>query len=689
MTLAPDIDGSVILIRRWAYLFHAALHILSNPPSPSKFKTRASHLLITFFHIRLNLLCHSPTLPGFSSQPITGNEKKQKDLFASELLRSSFTRANGIRSKDLEGHRIINQRKFRVSAKIKKGKNYDYLWPHNIDPNISSGHLSYLSHFKPLTEKPKQVTLPFEKPLVDLNKKFTEIRRMADETSLDFSDQIAALENKYQQWVELHGDRACYDDPAIVTGLGSMDGQSYMFIGHQKGRNTKENIARNFAMPTPHDYRKVLKMMKYADHHRFPIVTFVDTPGAFADLKFEELGQGEAIAQNLRTMFGLKVPIIMVVTGEGGLGGVLAIACSNKLFMLENSVFYIASPKVCTAILWKSSQTTPKVAKKLRIMTQEHYRLKIADGIIPHQRLKFRLIGGYQEGIPMELKRKRNIKPSEVNMPRAADLEAEIENLKKKILEAKGPSDPVTIQIIEKLKQDVDKKMANAFISMGLQEKLEAVKLELSKASEHTPSQPLNRNLKEKVDKIMQEFNHNLSRPGAYLGLKLIEVDERKQKLKAKINQRIPAELKEKMELLKNAREKTSKGEATDKDLMEEVEGSANLEVVGVTKKNVVTAPPELKEKIVKANAEIYEDIERVVNEAGISGRIEELRADIAKVSSSSEERKKAEAKINEDILAILNVEALKAKVESLTVEVGLPNEIDAEGKISAENGKF
>ncbi|KAM1818901.1 hypothetical protein ACFX11_000648 [Malus domestica] len=339
----------------------------------------------------------------------------------------------------------------------------------------------------------------------------------------------------------------------------------------------------------------------------------------------------------------------MVVTGEGGLGGVLAIACSNKLFMLENSAFYIASPEACAAILWKSSQTAPKVAEKVRIMTQKHYRLKIADGIIPisqllqeplggahadpawtsqqikttitqaikelekinteellqHRRLKFRLIRGYQEGIPMELKRKHNIKPSEVNMPKAADLEAEIENLKKKILEANGPSDPVTIQTIEKLKQDVDKEMANAFISMGL----------------------------------------------------LIEVDERKQKLKVEINQRIPTELKEKMELLKNAREKTSKGESTDNDLMEE--------------KNVVTAPPELKEKIVKANAEIYEEIERVVNEA------------------VQKKEKKAEAKIKEDILAALNVEALKAKVESLTVEVGLPNAIDAEGKISAENGKF
>ncbi|KAL6290236.1 hypothetical protein ACE6H2_007746 [Prunus campanulata] len=706
-----------------------------------------------------------------------------KDLFASDLLRSSFRRGDGIWSKDLEGHRIRNRNKFRVTAKIKKGKQYDYPWPHDIDPNISSGHLSYLSYFKPLTEKPKQVTLPFEKPLVDLEKKITEIRRMADETGLDFSDQIAALENKYQQalkdlythltpiqrlsiarhpnrptvldhilnitekWVELHGDRAGYDDPAIVTGIGSMDEKSYMFIGHQKGRNTKENIARNFAMPTPHGYRKALRMMKYADHHGFPIITFVDTPGAFADLKSEELGQGEAIAHNLRTMFGLKVPVVTVVTGEGGSGGALAIACSNKLFMLENSAFYVASPEACAAILWKSSQAAPKAAEKLRITAQEHYRLKIADGIIPeplggahvdpawtsqqikititqaikelenmnteellqHRRLKFRSIGGFQEGIPVEPKRKRNMKPSEVNMPKAADIELEIENLKKKILEAKGPSDPITTQAIEKLKKDVDKEMTNAFISMGLQEKLESVKLELSKASKDTSSQPLNRNLKEKVDKIMQEFNHNLSQPGAYLGLKqkleklnlvsrLIEIEERKQKLKAEINQKVPAELKEKMELLKNAEEKRSKGEPVDKELMEEVEAvkkelvevlkSANLEVVGVTKKNVVTAPPELKEKIEKVNTEIYEEIERVINEAGISGRIEELKAGIAK-GSSSEDIEKAEAKIKEEILATLDVEALKEKVKSLTVELDLPEETVAEGNICAENGKF
>ncbi|KAL6128751.1 hypothetical protein ACLB2K_072106 [Fragaria x ananassa] len=699
-----------------------------------------------------------------------------RDLFSSELLGSSFTRANQIWSKE------IYRNKFRIIAKIKKGKKYDYPWPDDMD-NISSGHLSYLSHFKPLTEKPKPVTLPFEKPLVDLEKKITEIRRMADETGLDFSNQIGQLENKYQQalkdlykhltpiqrlsiarhpnrptvldhilnmtekWVELHGDRAGYDDPAIVTGLGSIDGKTYMFIGHQKGRNTKENIFRNFAMPTPHGYRKALRMMKYADHHKFPIVTFVDTPGAFADLKSEELGQGEAIAHNLRAMFGLKVPIVTVVTGEGGSGGALAIGCANKMFMLENSAFYVASPEACAAILWKSSQAAPKAAEKLRITAQEHYRLKIADGIIPeplggahadpawtsqqikntivesikeleemnaeelleHRRLKFRYIGGFQEGIPVEPKRKRNMKPSEINMPKAADIESEIEILKNKILKAKGPSDPITSQTIEKLKQDVDKEITNAFISMGLQEKLEAVQLELSTASQDTPSQALSRSLKEKVDKIMQEFNHNLSRPGAYLGLKqklkklnlvtgIIETEERKKKLKAEINQKIPAELKAKMELLKSAEEKISRGETMDKDLIEEVQGvkqalveilkAANLEVVGVTKKNVATAPPELKEKIEKVNKEIYEEIESVTKKTGISRHIEDLKADIEK-GASSEGREKAEAKIKQEILATLDVEALKEKVENLAVELGLPKDGDTDYEVGAGNGRF
>ncbi|GMP43302.1 hypothetical protein CsSME_00012710 [Camellia sinensis var. sinensis] len=172
------------------------------------------------------------------------------EFLASDSPISLFRNLNGIWWRDLGGSRIRRGCKFCVVAKVRKGKKHDYPWPDDIDPNTSAP-LTYLSYFKPMSEKPKPVTLAFEKPLVDLEKKIIEVRRMADETGLDFSDQISALENKYQQWVELHGDRAGYDDPAIVTGIGSMDGKSYMFIGHQKGRNTKENIARNFAMPTP------------------------------------------------------------------------------------------------------------------------------------------------------------------------------------------------------------------------------------------------------------------------------------------------------------------------------------------------------------------------------------------------------------------------------------------------------
>ncbi|KAM7256798.1 hypothetical protein ACFE04_012539 [Oxalis oulophora] len=409
---------------------------------------------------------------------------------ASDLLGSSSSRGIiGIPLKSLGMAHFSSKtnRGFALVAKLKKGKKNEYPWPDEADPNVKGGVLTHLSHFKPLQEKQKPVTLGFEKPLVALEKKIIDVRKMADETGLDFSDQIITLESKYQQamkdlythltpiqrvniarhpnrptfldhifsitdrFVELHGDRAGYDDPAIVTGIGSIDGQRYMFIGQQKGRNTKENIQRNFGMPTPHGYRKALRMMDYADHHGFPIVTFIDTPGAFADLKSEELGQGEAIAHNLRTMFGLKVPVISIVIGEGGSGGALAIGCANKLLMLENAVFYVASPEACAAILWKSAKAAPKAAEKLKITAGELCRLQIADGIIPeplggahadpswtsqqiklaikesmdeltkmdteellrHRMLKFRKIGGFQEGIPIDPKRKVNMKPKE------------------------------------------------------------------------------------------------------------------------------------------------------------------------------------------------------------------------------------------------------------------------------------
>lgn len=189
--------------------------------------------------------------------------------------------------------------------------------------------------------------------------------------------------NISDKFVELHGDRGGLDDPALVCGIGSIDGISFMFIGHQKGRNTKENIYRNFGMPQPNGYRKALRFMRHADKFGLPIITFVDTPGAYAGKAAEELGQGEAIAVNLREMFGFRVPIISVVIGEGGSGGALAIGCANRNLIMENSVYYVASPEACAAILWKSRDKAGTATEALRITSQDLLRFGVMDETIP------------------------------------------------------------------------------------------------------------------------------------------------------------------------------------------------------------------------------------------------------------------------------------------------------------------
>ena len=189
--------------------------------------------------------------------------------------------------------------------------------------------------------------------------------------------------NISDKFVELHGDRGGLDDPALVCGIGSIDGTSFMFIGHQKGRNTKENIYRNFGMPQPNGYRKALRFMRHADKFGLPIITFVDTPGAYAGKAAEELGQGEAIAVNLREMFGFRVPIISVVIGEGGSGGALAIGCANKNLIMENSVYYVASPEACAAILWKSRDKAGTATEALKITSQDLLKFGIMDEAIP------------------------------------------------------------------------------------------------------------------------------------------------------------------------------------------------------------------------------------------------------------------------------------------------------------------
>ncbi|OMO97434.1 Acetyl-CoA carboxylase, alpha subunit [Corchorus olitorius] len=534
---------------------------------------------------------------------------------ASDLLRSSSNGVSGIPLKTLVKTRFsMPRRNVTIAAKLRKGRKHEYPWPADPDPNVKGGVLTHLSPFKPLKEKPKPVTLDFEKPLLDLEKKIIDVRRMANETGLDFSDQIISLENKYQQacsklrnvmillyleacvalkdlythltpiqrvniarhpnrptfldhvfnitdkFVELHGDRAGYDDPAVVTGIGTIDGRRYMFMGHQKGRNTKENIKRNFGMPTPHGYRKALRMMRYADHHGFPIVTFIDTPGAYADLRCEELGQGEAIAHNLRTMFGLKVPIISIVIGEGGSGGALAIGCGNKLLMLENAVFYVASPEACAAILWKSAKAAPMAAEKLRITATELSRLQICDGIIPeplggahadpawtsqqikaainkamdeltgmdieallqHRHHKFRKLGGFQEGIRVGPKKTVNMKKREDKFVREredktvrrtsnAELEGGAKKLKQQNLKAKEsstkPPELALNNMIEKLR--------NAELEGGAK-KLKQQNLKAKESSTKPPELTLD----DMIEKLRKEVNHECSVAVKALGLK-------------------------------------------------------------------------------------------------------------------------------------------------------------------------
>ncbi|MEW5800517.1 MAG: acetyl-CoA carboxylase carboxyltransferase subunit alpha [bacterium] len=186
----------------------------------------------------------------------------------------------------------------------------------------------------------------------------------------------------FSDFIELRGDRKFADDSAIVGGLARLDDQKVIIIGHQKGRGTKENISRNFGMSNPEGFRKALRIMKLAEKFRKPIVTFIDTPGAYPGLGAEERGQAEAIARNIYEMMLLRVPILTIVTGEGGSGGALALGVSDRLLMLENSIYSVISPEACAAILWKDHTKAPDVASALRMTAQDLLKLKIADEIL-------------------------------------------------------------------------------------------------------------------------------------------------------------------------------------------------------------------------------------------------------------------------------------------------------------------
>jgi acetyl-CoA carboxylase carboxyl transferase subunit alpha len=190
------------------------------------------------------------------------------------------------------------------------------------------------------------------------------------------------IERLFEEFVELHGDRRFADDPAIICGLARFHGLPVVVIGHQKGRDTKQRSYRNFGMPKPEGYRKALRAMKLAEKFRRPILTLIDTPGAYPGIDAEERGQAEAIAYNLREMAKLKVPIIVTVIGEGGSGGALAIGVGDQVIMLENAVYSVISPEGCAAILWKDSSQAARAAAGLRLTAQDLFQEKIVDQII-------------------------------------------------------------------------------------------------------------------------------------------------------------------------------------------------------------------------------------------------------------------------------------------------------------------
>lgn len=201
--------------------------------------------------------------------------------------------------------------------------------------------------------------------------------RQADRpTTLDYIPYLM------DDWIEIHGDRGGKDDFAMVTGLGKFDKKTVVFIGHQRGKDTKDNVIRNFGMASPSGYRKALRLMKHANRFNFPIFTFIDTPGAWAGIEAEQLGQGEAIALNLREMFSLDVPIICTVLGEGGSGGALGIGIGDKILMLEYAVYTVATPEACAAILWKDSKRSLDAAEALKITSSDLKLLGIIDDII-------------------------------------------------------------------------------------------------------------------------------------------------------------------------------------------------------------------------------------------------------------------------------------------------------------------
>ena len=263
------------------------------------------------------------------------------------------------------------------------------------------------------------VVLDFEKPIVEIQNKIDELKKMSEESGMDLNNQIETFEQQAQdykkelysklkpsqklqiarhperpkfldyvnlmcdEFIELHGDREGMDDRAIIGGIAKIDGKPLMIIGIQKGRNTKENLEYNFGMPQPQGYRKALRLFNHANKFNLPIVTLIDTPGAYPGIKAEETGQGVAIAVNLREMAKLTVPIISIITGEGCSGGALGLAVANRVMMLEHAYYTVISPEGCASILWRDAARFADAAEALKITSKDLLEFDIIDEEIP------------------------------------------------------------------------------------------------------------------------------------------------------------------------------------------------------------------------------------------------------------------------------------------------------------------
>jgi len=261
--------------------------------------------------------------------------------------------------------------------------------------------------------------LDFEKPVVELEKKILELKRLGEEESIDFSQEISNLQKKcdklkkeiytnltawekvllarhpqrpytidyvkllMEDYIELHGDRKFADDLSIVGFISKFNRQPVMVIGHQKGRTTQENLERNFGMPHPEGYRKALRLMNLAERFQMPVIFFIDTPGAYPGIGAEERGQAEAIATNLKNLAVLSVPIIVVIIGEGGSGGALGIGVGDRILILENAVYFVCSPEACSSILFRDATKAPYAAEALKLTATDLLKLGIIDEIVP------------------------------------------------------------------------------------------------------------------------------------------------------------------------------------------------------------------------------------------------------------------------------------------------------------------